>query len=188
VRQYNRESPYQQQNDRSKRVKMQPPRDLLGWFMDWYYAETTGTPHRRGLWVDAKHRSDPAEYQPVGGSVLGSPATTDAFRVVTDGEAFETVTPEYEGHRELTNVYKTPLRAALARVAGRGKADDPGPFMSIVLHRTFLRDGDWDGACASMGIVEPVRRVYIESALRRLYDRFHEEPPNRTLRSEDKAA
>lgn len=182
MRMYDRDTPYTHENARSKRAKMARPRDLLSWFMDWYYAETTGQPHRAGIWVDQRHRSDPQDYQPVGGSLLGSPGTTDGFRLITDDEAFETVTPEYEGHREIGNVYKTPLRAALARVAGRGRADEPGPFMARVLHVTFMRDGDWDSACASLGIIEPVRRVYIEQALHRLYDRFHEEPPVYTVR------
>jgi hypothetical protein len=54
--------------------------------------------------------------------------------------------------------------------------------MARVLFRTALRDGDWDGACASLGIIEPVRRIYIETALHRLYDRFYEEPPVYSVR------
>jgi hypothetical protein len=45
-------------------------------------------------------------------------------------------------------------------------------------------DGDWDAACRSMGICEPVRRFYIEEALRRLWGRFETEPPARTIRTE----
>jgi hypothetical protein len=35
-----------------------------------------------------------------------------------------------------------------------------------------------------MGIPEPVRQVYIEEALRRLWTKFEVEPPARTLRTE----
>jgi hypothetical protein len=54
--------------------------------------------------------------------------------------------------------------------------------MARTLYRTAVMDGDWDAACASMGIVEPVRRVYIEEALYRLWRRFRIEPPARPIR------
>jgi len=75
----------------------------------------------------------------------------------------------------------------LATLAGRGKDTDDYPFMARTLYRTALRDGDWDGACASMGICEPVRRVYIEEALRRLWSKYSIEPPARTVRTSEAA-
>jgi hypothetical protein len=56
--------------------------------------------------------------------------------------------------------------------------------MARVLFRTALRDGDYDGACASMGICEPVRRIYINEALRRLWTKYEIGPPARTLRND----
>jgi hypothetical protein len=80
------------------------------------------------------------------------------------------------------------MRAALARLAGRGADHEPYPFMARCLYRTALRDGDWDGACASLGIIEPVRRPYLEAALHRLYERFHEEPPTNYYRESTEVA
>jgi hypothetical protein len=60
----------------------------------------------------------------------------------------------------------------------------PYVFMARCLYRTALNDGDWDYACASLGIIEPVRRPYIEAALHRLYERFHEEPPTYSVRTD----
>ena len=125
-----------------------------------------------------------AGIKPVGGSALGAPRMSDPFRAFIEDDPFGTEAAEYEGHKDVRNHYRTPLRAALARLAGRGPMTSASPFMARALYRTALRDGDWDGACASLGIIEPVRRVYIESALHRLYGRFHEEPPVYTVRED----
>ena len=101
----------------------------------------------------------------------------DAFREWVEEDAFGTEAAEYEGHKDIHNHYRTPMRAALARLAGRGHPTEPYPFMARCLYRTALNDGDWDYACATLGIIEPVRRPYIEAALHRLYERYHEEPP-----------
>lgn len=91
---------------------------------------------------------------------------------------------ELEGHKDHVKHYVYPMRAALAELAGRGRDTDEFPFMARALYRTALRDGDWDAACASMGIIEPVRRTYINAALVRLWVRYLIEPSARTIRSE----
>lgn len=185
MRLYNRDTPYEQDNARSKRAKMRRPRDLLSWALDLYRADMAVKLHSRGVWVDRLSAGEKRDgIEPVGGSLLGSPEETGAIRAITEGDYFRTVIPEYEGHKEIGRVYATPLLAAIARVGGRGRPDEPYPFMARVLHRTLARDGDWDGACASMGIIEPVRRPYIEAALHRLYERFHEEPPTNYYRED----
>jgi hypothetical protein len=157
---------------------MARPKDLLGWALELYRTDMTVRMHTREVWSDKVNGDERRSgIQPVGGSHLGSPQESPALRAIIEGDYFRTVIPEYEGHREIGKAYATPLLAALARVAGRGHPREPYPFMARVLHRTFERDGDWDAACASMGIIEPVRRPYIEAALHRLYERFHEEPP-----------
>jgi len=173
---------YAYENDRSKRAKMVPPRDLLAWFVAGFREEVPDRLHSRGVWRDAKRRGDKSGYDPVGGSHLGSPRQADPFRAFIEDDPFGTEAAEYEGHKDTRNHYRTPMRAALARLAGRGKDTDAAPFMARALYRTALRDGDWDGACASLGIIEPVRRPYIEAALWRLYERFHEEPPVYSVR------
>jgi hypothetical protein len=182
VRQYNRETPYRVDNERSKRAKMARPVDLLAWFVAGFREEVPDRLHTRGVWRDAKRRGDSEYYDPVGGSQLGSPRMADPFRAFVEDDPFGTEPAEYEGSKSVATHYRTPMRAALARLAGRGPDTDPYPFMARALYRTAQRDGDWDGACASLGILEPVRRVYIEAALHRLYDRYREEPPNYTVR------
>lgn len=180
-----RDAPYSQDNARSKRAKMARPKDLLAWALDLYRADMAVKMHTRGVWTDRLSPSEKRDgVQAVGGSLLGSPQEPDSIRAIVEGDYFRTVIPEYEGHKETGTAYATPLLAALARVAGRGHKDEPYPFMARALWRTFCRDGDWDGACASLGIIEPVRRPYIEAALHRLYERFHEEPPTYAVRTE----
>lgn len=169
--------PYTRENAASKRRKMARPRDLLAWFLAGFREEVPDRLHTRGVWRDAKRRGDRDGYDPVGGSVLGSPRQADPFRAFIEDDPFGTEAAEYEGHKDPYNHYRTPMRAALARLAGRGHDTDPYPFMARALYRTAQRDGDWDGACGSLGIIEPVRRPYIEAALHRLYERYHEEPP-----------
>lgn len=184
-----RDTPYAEEHTSSKVRKMARPKDLLGWFLEQYRAEPPDDLHSRGVWRD-RVTADEAQngVQPVGGSVLGTPRTSEGFRSWLEDSPFRTEPSELDGHKSIHNHYRYPLRAALARLAGRGHPTDPYPFMALVLVRTAMRDGDWDGACASLGIIEPVRRVYIETALHRLYDRYHEEPPVSTVRTEGKAA
>lgn len=185
MRQYNRESPYRTEHDRSKLRKMTPPKNLLGWFLEQFRAELPEKIHSADVWRDRVSEDEERNgIRAVGGSLLGSPRTHDAFRRYIEDSPFATEVAEYEGHKDTQGHYAFPLRAALARLGGRGPDHDPYPFMARVLYRTALRDGDYDGACASMGICEPVRRVYIEEALRRLWTKYEIEPPARPLRSE----
>jgi hypothetical protein len=163
---------------------MARPKDLLAWFLTGFRDELPDRLHTRGVWRDSVRRGDVDGYAPVGGSHLGSPRQADPFRAFIEDDPFGTEAAEYEGHKDVRNHYRTPMRAALARLAGRGGDMEPYPFMSRALYRTACRDGDWDSACQSLGIIEPVRRFYIEAALHRLYDRFHEEPPVYTVRED----
>ena len=173
----------ERRNRESKRAKMARPKDLLGWYLNGFREELPDRLHTRGVWRDAKRRGDIDGYAPVGGSHMGSPRVADPFRAFIEDDAFGTEVAEYEGHKDIRTHYRTPMRAALARLAGRGPDTDPYPFMARCLYRTALRDGDWDSACASLGIIEPVRRPYLEAALHRLYERYHEEPPTYSMRT-----
>lgn len=182
-----REAPYSAEAAASKARKMARPKDLLRWFLEGYRAELPDRLHTRGVWRDRVSSSEAENgIGAVGGSLLGTPRTADPFRAYIDDSPFALETAEYEGHKDIRSHYRTPMRAALARLSGRGADTDPYPFMARVLFRTALRDGDWDSACASLGIIEPVRKPYIEAALHRLFDRYHEEPPAYTVRTSGK--
>lgn len=168
--------------------KAAPPKNLLAWFLEAFRAETPDRIHAADVWRDRVSQDEARNgIQAVGGSVLGSPRTHDAFRRYIEDSPFVTEVAEYEGHKDPRTHYVFPLRAAIATLGGRGRDSDPYPFMARALFRTGLRDGDWDGACASLGICEPVRRVYIEEALRRLWGKYTVEPPARTIRTSEAA-
>jgi hypothetical protein len=187
MRQY-RDTPYSVDHDRSVRRKAQPPKNLLGWFLEAFRAEIPSRIHSADVWRDRVSPDEERQgIQAVGGSLLGSPRTNDAFRRYIEESPFVTEVGEYEGHKDPRTHYSFPLRAALATLSGRGRDTDDYPFMARTLYRTALRDGDWDGACASMGICEPVRKVYIEEALRRLWTKYEVEPPARTIRTSEAA-
>jgi len=190
VRQYNRDRTYEPEHRASLARKAQPPKNLLAWFLEAYRAEAPTTmqghgtfvgtpdpPGRETLWAK---KSRPTDL--VGGSLLGSPNDIGSFRRYIEDSPFSTEVAEYEGHKDRTGHYAFPLRAALARLAGRGRETDVYPFMARALYRMALLDGDYDEACRSLGITEPVRQVYIEEALRRLWTKYEIEPPARTLR------
>lgn len=178
-----RDRPYRFEHERSKAKRMAPPKDLLGWFVRGFRDEVPDAIHSRGVWRDYKPLSDDSDRQPVGGSLLGSPRHDDTFRrFIEDPALYALEVAEYDGHKDTVAHYKFPMRAAIAALNGRGKDTDPYPFMARTLYRTAAMDGDWDAACRSMGITEPVRRVYIETALHRLWERYETEPPSRLLR------
>lgn len=185
-----RDAQYEAEHRASLSRNAQPPKNLLAWFLEAFRAEMpdrlnghgtfVGRPDSPGhetLWAK---KSKPSEL--VGGSLLGSPNDVSGFRRFIEDSPFSTEVAEYEGSKDRNGHYAFPLRAALARLAGRGRETDVYPFMARALYRTALRDGDYDGACASLGITEPVRQVYIEEALRRLWSKYAVEPPTRTLR------
>lgn len=189
------DAPYQTDHASSIARKAQPPKNLLGWFLEAFRCETpiemnghsvfVGQPDKPGretLWARGSRASELS-----GGSLLGSPAFTDDFRRFIEDGSRQVERAEYEGNQDRTVHYRYPLRAALAELGGRGKATDEYPFMARVLYRTAMRDGDWDGACESMGIIGPVRWVYVQEALRRLWRHYEVEPPARTIRTEQVA-
>lgn len=177
--------PYAIDHAASLRRRMAKPRDLLGWFLVGFRSEIPEHIHATGLWRDAKRRGDGEGYEPVGGSLIGTPRTADAFRAYLEGDPLdetELARLTDAGVTVADPAYRFPMRAALARLAGRGPDHDPFPFMARALFRTACMDGDWNAACRSLGIVEPVRRVYVMVALERLWDRYLDEPPPRTIR------
>lgn len=191
------EAPYSHDNAASKRRKMARPKDLLAWFLQGFREEMPDRLHTRGVWRDAKRRGDAEAYDPVGGSALGSPRMADPFRAFIEDDPFGTEAAEYEGHKDVRNHYRTPMRAALARLAGRGETE-PCYFMARALFGTAYNDGDWEAACRHMVAYkradgatvvdeagsQALRRTFIEAALHRLYERFHEEPPVYTTRED----
>jgi hypothetical protein len=175
-----RERPYTLAHRASLEAKAAPPRDLLGWFIARWRAELPERLHGAGVWRDQRRPSDPEEFSPVGGSLLGAPRVADPFRAYLEADPERELEPASitdAGVTAETRAYRFPLRAALARVAGRGPNEAPFPFMARALFRTACMDGDWDAACASLGIILPVRRAYIEAALRRLWSAYRDEPP-----------
>lgn len=174
------ERPYSPENRASIRRKAIKPKDLLGWFLVGFRAEIPERLHASGVWRDYVRQDEDRRGE--GGSLLGTPRTADAFRAYLEDDpedATEMARLTDAGVTVVDAAYRMPMRAAMQRLAGRGKATDPYPFMARALFRTASMDGDWDAACQSMGIVQPVRWPYILCALERLWDRYLDEPPAR---------
>lgn len=184
--------PYVNDHARSKRQKMARPKDLVQWFLVGFREEMPDDIHSHQVWRDYvpdQHLSSG------GGSLLGTPRWSDPFRRFIEDDPFGVEASEYEGHKSLGNHYRTPMRAALARLAGRGTTE-PSYFLSRLLWATACNDGDWNAAASHLvaykrvaGAVvvdedasKAMRRTVIEAALHRLYDRYHEEPPVYTVR------
>jgi hypothetical protein len=178
MRTHGRAAPYAHEAHARKVRLMAPPKNLLGWFLEAYRAEMPEKLHSAGLWRDqvsgGERRND---IEPVGGSLIGTPQADGRFRLLTEGSPFHTEVAEYEGHKDPHNHYTFPLRAALARLAGREPNHGRYGFMAHALLTVARLDGDWDQALSSLGVnPEAVRRVYLEVALRTLYERYEPEP------------
>ena len=171
-------APYRLDHERSVRQKMAPPKDLLAWFLREFREEVPTALHTGGVWRDQVSSGERERgIDAVGGSHLGTPRTAEPFRRFLEESAQITEIAEYEGHKDLDKTYSFPIRAALQELAGRGRDTDPFPFMARCLYVTALRDGDWDGALASLGVNPPaVRQAYIDAALRRLWTKYRPGP------------
>lgn len=175
---------YAYEADRRKAQLMRIPRnleELLAWFTKAYREEMPEALHAGGLWRDRVSPGEDAKgIAAMGGSLLGTPRTAEGFRRLTEDGPFTMETAEYEGHKDRSDHYTFPLRAALARLAGRERATDQHGFMAYALITTARLDGDWDRALSSLGVNPPaVRRAYIEVALRRVYEKYEVEPLSR---------
>lgn len=182
------ETPHHDEHRDSMARRMAPPKNfgqLLTWFLDGFRSEVPSRLHVAGVWRDQVSGDESQNgIRPVGGSLLGTPKSSDPFRAYIEDSPFSTEVAEYEGHKDRDGHYRRPLAAALARLSGRGPDHEERPFMARCLYRTALRDGDWDGACGSLGILQPVRRPYIEAALWRLWRLYRVEPDARPLPAE----
>lgn len=170
--------PYAAEAQSRKARLMAPPKDLMRWFLEAYREEMPDRMHAAGVWRDTVNSGERQNrIDPVGGSLIGTPQADGRFRILTEGSAFSTEIAEYEGHKDLHAHYAFPLRAAIARLAGREPTTGRYGFMAHALLTTARLDGDWDRALSSLGVnPEAVRRVYIEVALRTLFERYEPEP------------
>jgi hypothetical protein len=169
-------SPHKREYERSVSVTMHRavPKgvgQLVSWYLREWANEMPTAIHVNEVWRDwvrlDEHRS--AE----GGSLLGAHKFTDGFRQFIDDSPHST---DEEGR------YVRPIRAALARLCGRGghagptKDLSPAPFMARFLYR-FGTSGDMIGSANSMGIPDQVAQVYAERALMQLF-RLYSVGPN----------
>lgn len=153
------EAPYQGDHDRSKlsaMVKAAPPKGLgplVTWFRDVIADESPITLHKGGVWRD--HGQDAA-----GGSKLGAPAISDAFRRFIEGVPWQTDPDGY---------YVLPFRAALARISRRW------PMTARHLYRLALVDGDWRRHADNVAWQHEEMELYIGEALRMLWREYSEQ-------------
>ena len=157
-----------------------PPHTLAGllhWFAVAWQAELPERIHVMGVWVGPQERDQdgvprwPPEL--LGGSALGAAPWSDAFRRwLTD----------HPGQTDQDGRYRTPLRAALWRLAGRGSLSEDRPFMARFLWRLGLTIdglGQMDIWAVPSTIPPQVVRIYAEVALGRLWAIYREQPEAR---------
>jgi hypothetical protein len=163
---------------------------LLVWFLTGFRAEMPEAVHAAGVWRDYVRLDEDRAAE--GGSLLGSPRLADPFRALIEGSPFATEPSEFEGHasREGDEHYRTPMRAAIARLRGRHTctrtertfADHrcgTSPFMALTVERIAYLDGDWESAAASLGIHPETAATWVAEALFRLWRVYDERPPAR---------
>lgn len=151
-------TPYARDHERSLEARMSKgvmPKgleQLVTWFRGVCADELPVALHRQGVWRDHGPHAE-------GGSHLGSPAPTDAFRRFLEGVPWQT---DEDGY------YLHPLRAALDRMSRRY------PLMARHLFALALLDGDWRRHSDNIAWQREETSVYIEEALRRLWREYSE--------------
>lgn len=135
------------------------PHDLLGWFLRGFRAEMPE--------VINAHKTDRTGLAIAGG-----------FLAYLEDDTVEEARLTDEGTPHIEESYRYPMRTALRALAG----DSPEyRYMAHLLYVTACRDGDWDAACESKGIPQPMRRHYIGLALAKLHERYAVLPPAQVL-------
>lgn len=151
-------APYARDHERSLEDRMGrgvQPRGLdalVTWFRGVIASEAPVTLHRGGVWRD--HGLD-AE----GGSHLGSPAISDAFRRFIEGVPWQTDPDGY---------YVMPFRSALSRMSRRW------PMAARHLYRLALVDGDWRRHADNVAWQREEMEIYVAEALRMLWREYSE--------------
>lgn len=190
--------PFAGENAESLSRKLAPPKDLLAWFLEGFRAEMPEELHTGGVWRDWARLDE--ERSAEGGSLLGSPRLTDAFRTFLESSPLATELAEYEGHeaRDGDEHYVRPMRAALARLNGRhyctaaerrapGHSCPEGAMLARLLYRVAFLDGDWQAA--SVGFVQPgLARILLGTALYQLWRRWRPQPPARVAVAREEPA
>ncbi len=152
------ETPYAHDHERSLEGRMRKgaqPRGidaLVRWFREVIAEEAPVAIHKGGVWRD--HGADAQ-----GGSKLGAPAISDAFRRFIEGVPWQTDPDGY---------YVMPFRSALSRVSRRW------PMTARHLYRLALVDGDWRRHADNVAWQHEEMELYIESALRMLWREYSE--------------
>ncbi len=151
------ETPYRHDNERSVERAMQSgqmPKSmecLVSWFRDVCAQELPVRLHKSGVWRDYGVNAE-------GGSYIGSPASTDAFRRFMENSPSNV---DQDGY------YSKPLRAALSRLNRRW------PFMARHLYRLALVDGDWRLYARQATVwSDEEMQLYMGEALRRLWREY----------------
>lgn len=198
--------PYAGEHGESLRRRMAPPRGLGGllvWYLEGFRAEMPEAIHVAGVWrsrmAPLDRNGTPVEQIPgehLGGSLLGSPRLADPFRSFVEGSPFATEASELEGHqsREGDEHYRTPMRAAIARLNGRhfcsplerrsrDHSCPEGSIFARLVFRIAARDGDWESA--GLEFVQPALvRFVVQEALFRLWRAYDDVPPARPFAEE----
>ena len=163
-------------------ARMAPPKDLLAWYLAEYRDELPERLHGRGVWADrATEHEREAGIRPTGGSLLGTPAYAEGFRRLLEDHPKAIEYAEHDGQRTSEGHYRTPLRAALADLAGHRRSEADFPFMARFLYRLAYLDGDWQRAASSLGVRREVARVYMHAALYQLWRRYSVIPYERSV-------
>lgn len=178
-RRIRRDQPYLDEHMASSRTK--PPRtfgELLVWFLEGFRAETPERIHSRGVWATSRRLGadgQPTEAVPAaeqGGSQLGAPRYAESFR-----QLLENSDRQWTDERGTVDPYYVrPMRAALARMAGRIDGADSA-FMARFLLQVAYAGGDWEGVASRWSIQPFLRQTYTETALRRLHRCWRADPP-----------
>lgn len=147
---------------------------LLRWFVCAWAAEMPDRIHAGGVWHDRRMSGDPEGYQPVGGSLIGSPQDAAPFVSVVYGSAFRLEHPESEGRPEVGTSYASPMRATVTYLE-RSRH----PLLARWLRALGRAGGDWQTVTAACGLPDEYGESITRDALRLAWKAYQDTPYQR---------
>lgn len=162
------ESPHQREHDRSRDALLRHPRTLrdhIRELRDAREAETVTRLHTGGVeWDDA------------GGSALGTPRWTVAFRSYITGPDCGT---------DLDGEWRWPLRSSLFRLSVSRSGEDrlAAAFVWLLMHHGYDVKEAWAHQCGPFAdpLIADVAETWALAAMTRWWGRYVEQPQGRML-------
>ena len=153
-------------------------RRLLAWFVDRWVSELPTSIHAVGVEAERPGRIQRADgsgvIDPGGGSKLGSPRLSPAFRSHLYGSAFSVEHASFDGVTETASTYSTPMRATLTWMERNRH-----PLYARWLRMLGRSGGDWHSVAVVVNMPPEYAEGITRDALTLCWKSFRDQPTSK---------